>query len=157
MTLREHILDGISEEAQMLDVTKNPDKWQHKDGKPVNAQWGREATPEERKAVEAEADLELKAAQKALEIAGEAPLTPQEAKELWETERDFLLMTGNLVQIASRYQRRQEKLENCQYPNLYKKALLDSKVEGKLAGLARCNAYVPQMSQSPMSDRNILR
>ena len=148
MTLHEYIMDTVKEEAGIVDSAQVPGNWP---GRPVNAHSGRDATDKEREAIDDEASIELKAAQKALEVAGEKPLSPEEAKELWETEYNYRLLTGNLEQIAARHKERKEKA--AKNPSVdHRKEIVDRKAQDTVAGWKKYVALQNRAEQAALAD-----
>ena len=131
ITLREYILSNSADISLLLaETTEN---WPCEEGDLLNWRSLRMATPEEKKAVEAEADLDLKATQQALQITGENPLTPREAKDFWMVERAYHIYADHLDQTLLNYQKHQEALKQAEDPETYSKQLIDAKTQEKLA------------------------
>lgn len=139
-TLREYIFDDVAnDEGNLRDAEAN-ENWPHVKGKLVNWQYGREATKEEKAAVTAKVDLEVRAMQQALESVGEKPLTPAEVKHIKQVKQGYYLFAGDLHQMLGTHKCRQEKLKKHPCPNLYRKALVDSFASDLLLSFRDCQA-----------------
>ena len=132
-SLHEYVMDIVaSEENMMAEQESDPHARRGENGKLVNWQYGRVATPEEEKAIGHFVDMELEATQMALKKIGEAPLTPAEAQRFWKIKTERKLWEDDIYGAKKYYQYRMDAMKKHPFPNLYKQALLDAKVNDLL-------------------------
>ncbi len=143
MSLHDYILDSVGESAEFVRVAQDPTKGHFENGKPVNWDWGREPTPEERIAIEEDVEFELKAAQTALKKADEAPLTEEEIKYFRETERAYRIYIGDLPKFVAKQKERRNRLNRSETFGM----LVDERVEGIRSGWDRTNGQRPNIAQ----------
>ena len=135
ITLHDYILEDVKISDDLVKSAQDPTKGHFENGKAVNWHWGRLPTPEEKKAIDADVEFRLAAAQVALTLADENPLTLAEIGYFRQTEQAYGTFIGDLPRYVAIQDERKRRLSKGESHG----KLLDEKVEVLLSGWSHSN------------------
>ena len=112
-TLRDYILGSIIIDEEEWNQTKEANRLPlgNDDKHLKNLHWGREATAEEKAAIEYDISLQVKGMQKALKDAGEAPLSPKDISRYWKFTFEESVSTLDLPKLPAQHKKLAQKDE----------------------------------------------